>query len=96
VKLNETGADGFIPARAIGDDYFRYHEARHALIGDHTGESYRLGDAVTVKLVEAAPVAGALRFELLSEGRYETGTKRASRRRFERPKQKPKRAGRRR
>jgi ribonuclease R len=71
VKLNETGADGFIPARLIGDDYYRYHEARHALIGDHTGESHRLGDTVSVKLVEAAPVAGALRFELLSEGRYE-------------------------
>ena len=63
VKLNETGADGFIPARTIGDDYYRYNEARHALIGDHTGESYRLGDAMTMKLVEAAPVAGALRFE---------------------------------
>src|SRR5436853_1333881 len=87
VKLNETGADGFVPARTIGDDYYRYHEARHALVGDHTGESYRLGDAVTVKLVEAAPVAGALRFELLSEGRYETGSKRQPRRtRFERPK----------
>ena len=47
VKLDETGADGFIPARTIGDDYYRYHEARHALIGDHTGESYRLGDRVT-------------------------------------------------
>jgi ribonuclease R len=94
VKLNETGADGFIPARTIGDDYFRYHEARHALTGDHTGESYRLGDNVTVKLVEAAPVAGALRFEILSEGRYETGAKRQHRRtRFERPKSK--RAGRR-
>ncbi len=97
VKLNETGADGFIPARTLGDDYFRYHEARHALIGDHTGESYRLGDAVSVKLVEAAPVAGALRFELLSEGRYETGTKRhAGRKRFERPKSGPKRSMRRR
>jgi ribonuclease R len=76
VKLEETGADGFIPARTIGEDYYRYHEARHALIGDHTGESYRLGDRVTVKLVEAAPVAGALRFELLSEGRYESVPKR--------------------
>ncbi len=76
VKLNETGADGFIPARTVGDDYYRYHEARHALIGDHTGESYRLGDTVTVKLVEAAPVAGALRFELISEGRYEKVAKR--------------------
>jgi ribonuclease R len=70
VKLDDTGADGFIPARTVGADYFRFHEDRHALIGDRTGETYRLGDRVTVKLVEAAPVAGALRFELLSEGRY--------------------------
>jgi ribonuclease R len=69
VKLFETGADGFIPAATIGDDYYRYDEARHALTGDRTGESYRLGDEVRVKLVEAAPVAGALRFEIVSEGR---------------------------
>ncbi len=64
MKLDETGADGFIPARTIGDDYFQYHEDRHAMIGRSTGETYRLGDSVTVKLVEAIPVAGALRFEL--------------------------------
>ena len=69
VKLDETGADGFIPARTLGAEYFRYHEDRHALIGDHTGETHRLGDRVTVRLVEAAPVAGALRFELLTQGR---------------------------
>jgi ribonuclease R len=69
VKLNETGADGFVPARTIGDEYFRHDEAGHAMVGARSGESYRLGDRVTVKLVEAAPVAGALRFELLSEGR---------------------------
>jgi ribonuclease R len=38
-------------------------------VGQTSGETYRLGDAVTVRLVEAAPVAGALRFELQSEGR---------------------------
>jgi ribonuclease R len=69
VKLNETGADGFVPARTIGDEYFRYDEAGHAMVGSRSGETYRLGDRVTVKLVEAAPIAGALRFELLSEGR---------------------------
>ena len=76
VKLDETGADGFIPARTVGNDYFRYHEDRHALIGAASGETYRLGDKVTVRLVEAAPVAGALRFEILSEGRYEASAKR--------------------
>ena len=69
VKLRDTGADGFVPARTIGDEYFRYDEKGHAMVGSRSGESYRLGDPVTVKLVEAAPVAGALRFELLSEGR---------------------------
>jgi len=69
VKLDDTGADGFIPARSIGTEYFQYREDRHALVGQGSGETYRLGDRVTVRLVEAAPVAGALRFELLSEGR---------------------------
>ena len=69
VKLDDTGADGFIPARTMGADYYRYREDRHALVGDRSGDTYRLGDRVTVRLVEAAPVAGALRFELLSEGR---------------------------
>ena len=69
VKLKETGADGFIPARTIGDDYFQFREHEHAMVGRSTGETYRLGDDVTVRLVEAVPVAGALRFEILSEGR---------------------------
>jgi ribonuclease R len=69
VKLADTGADGFIPAATIGGQYFRYNEGAHALVGDDDGETYRLGDAVTVRLVEAAPVAGALRFEMISDGR---------------------------
>jgi ribonuclease R len=69
VKLQETGADGFVSARTIGDEYFHYDEARHSMVGRYSGETYRLGDPVTVRLIEAAPVAGALRFELLSEGR---------------------------
>ena len=76
VKLDGTGADGFIPARTIGHEYFRYEEALHAMVGSRSGETHRLGDRVTVKLVEAAPVAGALRFELMSEGRVMTGAQR--------------------
>lgn len=55
------------------------------MIGDKTGEMFRLGDNVTVRLLEVAPVAGALRFELLSEGSrvnpssIKRGTRRPSR-----------------
>ena len=63
VELDDTGADGFIPARFIGDEYFRFDEAGRAFIGQ--SDTHRLGDPVTVELVEAAPVAGALRFKLV-------------------------------
>jgi ribonuclease R len=71
VKLSDTGADGLIPIRTLGSEYFNYDETRHALVGSRSGAMHRLGDVVDVRLVEAAPVAGALRFELLSEGRVE-------------------------
>jgi ribonuclease R len=68
VKLTDTGADGLIPIRSLGSEYYTFDETRHALIGSRSGAMHRLGDMVEVRLVEAAPVAGALRFELLSEG----------------------------
>jgi len=82
VELNETGADGFIPARTIGDEYFRFDEAGRAFVG--RSATHRLGDPVTVELVEAAPVAGALRFKLVG---YERG---AARKPLHPPRQRPK------
>jgi ribonuclease R len=69
VRLIETGADGFVPASSIAHEYFFHDEMRQALVGEDTGLAYRLGDPVEVRLVEAIPSAGALRFEMLSEGR---------------------------
>ena len=79
VKLADTGADGFIPAGSLGADYFRFDEAARALIGTRTGETFRLGDSVEVKLLEAAPFAGALRFEMLSRGERAARTKKKRR-----------------
>jgi ribonuclease R len=69
VNLEESGADGFVPASSLGRDYFVYDEVRHALIGERTGETFQLGDVVQVKLIEAAPVKGGLKFEMVSQGR---------------------------
>lgn len=69
IALPQFGADGFVPVSTIGRDYYIYDEAHQALSGERTGLGYRLGDSVQVKLVEAVPLAGALRFEMLSEGR---------------------------
>ncbi|MFN7322621.1 MAG: ribonuclease R family protein, partial [Methylobacterium sp.] len=70
IRLDRTGADGLVPISTLGEERFIHDEAAHALVGQRTGESFRLGDAVKVRLVEALPFAGALRFEMLSEGRY--------------------------
>lgn len=85
VKLEDTGADGLIPIRTLGTEYFNYDEARHALVGSRSGAMHRLGDVVEVRLVEAAPVAGALRFELLSEGHVEPRRQRRDRARGDGP-----------
>ncbi len=69
VRLSETGADGFIPASTLGNDYFVFDEAARSMTGRRSGEGWRLGDSIEVRLAEAAPFAGALRFEMLSNGR---------------------------
>lgn len=68
VKLAHTGADGFVPVQSLGSEYFVYSEGEHALIGQQSRTMYRLGDEVEVRLLEAAPVSGGLRFEMVSEG----------------------------
>jgi ribonuclease R len=78
VKLEDTGADGLIPIRTLGSEYYNYDETRHALVGSRSGTMHRLGDVVDVRLVEAAPIAGALRFELLSEGQAVPGRRRGT------------------
>lgn len=69
VTLATYGADGFIPISTLGREYYHYDEAGHSVAGERSGKGYRLGDSVEVRLVEAQPVAGALRFEMLTEPR---------------------------
>jgi ribonuclease R len=66
VRLKDTGADGYIPISSLSEDYYHHIEAAHALVGARTGAGYRLGDNVEVRLLEAIPSAGALRFEMLT------------------------------
>ena len=69
VKLDESGADGFVPVTTLGREYFVYDKARHALIGERTGDTYQLGDRLEVRLVEATPVSGGMRFEVVSDAK---------------------------
>jgi ribonuclease R len=66
VRLDETGADGLIPVRALGREFFHYDDASQTLMGSETGLTLGIGQKVTVRLTEAVPVTGGLILELLS------------------------------
>ena len=66
VKLDETGADGLLPMRALGREYFHHDAEAQTLMGADTGLVIGIGQEVTVKLAEAVPVTGGLTLELVS------------------------------
>jgi ribonuclease R len=66
VKLDETGADGLIPVRSLGSEFFHFDADSQTLQGSDTGLTLGLGLRVTVRLAEAVPVTGGLMLELLN------------------------------
>ena len=66
VRLDETGADGLVPMRNLGAEYFHYDREGATLMGADSGVVIQPGVRVTVKLAEAAPVTGGLMLELIS------------------------------
>ena len=65
VKLDETGADGLLPMRALGREYFHHDAETQTLRGSDTGMIISLGQRVKVRLAEAVPVTGGISLELL-------------------------------
>lgn len=65
VRLDETGADGLIPVRSLGSEFFHFDADDQTLQGSDTGFTLGLGQRVTVRLAEAIPVTGGLMLELI-------------------------------
>jgi ribonuclease R len=65
VKLDETGADGLIPIRSLGREYFHFDRDAGTLMGSDTGLIISIGQRATVRLSEAVPVTGGIALELL-------------------------------
>lgn len=65
VKLDETGADGLVPIRSVGREFFHYDPDAQTLMGADSGTVLGIGQHVTVRLMEADAVTGGLMLELL-------------------------------
>jgi ribonuclease R len=59
-----VGGDGLMSVRDLGGEYFRFDEGARELVGETSGDVYALGQRLRLRLAEANPVSGALRFEV--------------------------------
>nr|WP_238940250.1 ribonuclease R [Pseudoroseomonas ludipueritiae] len=65
VTVEENGASGIVPLSSLPDDRWIHEEAERRLSGRHTRLAFSLGQAVEVRLAEAAPLTGGLVFHIL-------------------------------
>lgn len=50
----ENGVEGLVHISSLVDDYYDYVEERYALVGEHTGHQYRLGDVVRIEVLQVS------------------------------------------
>jgi ribonuclease R len=72
VTLGDSGGEGLVPIRTLSEDYYIHDEKHHRLVGRSTAHTFRLGEALAVRLVEADPITGGL-ILALAEGYGSTG-----------------------
>ena len=58
------GGDGLVPVSTLGSEYYRYDETTQSLTGEESGTRFEPGQRLKLRLAEANPVSGGLRFEL--------------------------------
>ena len=58
------GGDGLVPVSTLGSEYFRYDETSQSLTGEDSETMFAPGLRLKLRLAEANPVTGALRFSL--------------------------------
>ena len=92
--VEALGGDGLVPVSTLGEEYFRYDEASQTLVGEESATTFAPGQRLTLRLAEADPVSGGLRFEL-PDAPVGAGRARTSRGRGRGAEAEPKRQGRR-
>ena len=65
VALDEVFVEGMVHVSELGQDYFHFEPAKHQMLGERTGQRFRLGDRLRVKLVRADLETGRIDFILV-------------------------------
>lgn len=62
VELENT-VEGLVRFENLGNDYYIYHEERKTLVGEHSKESFTIGDKIKIKVLEANKLTRKIAFE---------------------------------
>src|SRR3546814_10789541 len=62
--VDGLGGDGLVPVSTLGSERFFYDEAARSLDSEHGRVSFTVGQRLDLRLMDANPISGALRFEL--------------------------------
>ena len=66
VSIDGIYIEGLLHVTELGNDYFTYNKARHAMVGERSHAIYRLGDRLKVKLVRVDLELSKIDFSLES------------------------------
>ncbi len=64
VELPNT-IEGLVHVSYMTDDYYRYDERHYAMIGERTGNVFRIGDEITVRVVKVNKDERSIDFEIV-------------------------------
>jgi ribonuclease R len=73
VELDRWFVEGLVSLKSLGDDFYRYDETAYLIKGENHGRTFRMGDAVTVRVVRVKVFQGEIDFELAQPGSVPTG-----------------------
>ena len=67
VALDTIYIEGLVHVSELGSDYFQFDNIKHQMLGERTGQRFRLGDRVRVKLVRADLESNRIDFVLAGD-----------------------------
>ena len=75
VALDAVYVEGLVHVSDLGADYFQFDNIKHQMLGERTGQRFRLGDRVRVKLVRADLESNKIDFHLVPPEKMPAGKK---------------------
>lgn len=72
VELSNT-IEGLVHVANMYDDHYDYYEDRYEMVGEYTGKTYKLGETVYVRVIDADCLTRTIDFEMADEGDMEDG-----------------------